>query len=81
MLKIDLHGQNRFEAKINLTSFLVECNLKKIKHASICHGNGKHVLRQVVVETLKNNKFVESYTFAPPWQGGSGITVVTFNYN
>ncbi len=81
MSSIDLHGQNRFEAKVSITSFLKECVIKKVKYAKIIHGDGSNILRDVVVNELKNNSYVDSYTFAHPFQGGSGVTVVTFTYN
>ncbi len=81
MTSIDLHGQNRFEAKVSLTSFLKECITKKVKYAKIVHGDGSNILRNVVVNELKQNPYVESYTFAHPFQGGSGVTVVTFTYS
>ncbi|MFV0288513.1 MAG: Smr/MutS family protein [Mycoplasmatales bacterium] len=80
MLKIDLHGQDKIEAKINMEIFLKECKLKKVKNAMITHGNGKFILRNCVVEILQTKSYVESYTFAPPVLGGTGVTVVTFNY-
>ena len=81
MLKIDLHGKNQFETKVFMQSFLKECTIKRLKYASICHGNGEYIVRGIVIKELQNNKYVKTYTFAPPYLGGSGITIVTFDYN
>ncbi len=78
MLKIDLHGQLKEEARINLLSFFKECEVKKIKHAAIIHGNGKFVLKKLVDEMIIENENIKSSSFAHPSIGGSGTTVIEF---
>lgn len=78
MLEIDLHGQDSFEAKVNLQVFLVECRIKQQKIAKISHGYGKGILRDVVTNELKNSDLVDKFYLAHPNDGGAGITIIEF---
>lgn len=77
-MKIDLHGQLGFEAEVNFTIFLSECESQKVKIAQVSHGYGKLVIRNIVWNILKNRKSVKNYYFAHPSLGGSGITIIEF---
>ncbi len=78
MLKIDLHGQLKEEARINLISFFKECEIKKVRHAAIIHGNGKFVLKRLVDEMILENNYIKSSSIAHPSIGGSGTTIIEF---
>ncbi len=78
MFKIDLHGQLKEEARVNLESFFKECEVKKVKHAAIIHGNGKFVLKKLVDEIILENPNIKSYSFAHPSIGGTGTTIIEF---
>lgn len=80
MFKIDLHGQIESEARINFQVFLVECEVKKLKYASVSHGYGENILRNMIYEILNNHPFIENYQSAHPNDGGAGITIITFDW-
>ncbi len=80
MLKIDLHGQLKEEARVNLFTFFKECEIKKVKHAAVIHGNGKYVLKKLVDQMILDNNNIISSSLAHPSLGGSGTTIIEFKY-
>ncbi len=77
----------RFDDELNIRAERVEPALEKVRdfvleaHAlkspriRILHGKGTGVLRDAVRNYLKNEKRVERYEDAPPYEGGHGVTV------
>ena len=47
-----------------------------ISEFAIIHGKGDGILQQLTHRFLKQNKYVKSYCFAKPEEGGSGKTIV-----
>jgi DNA mismatch repair protein MutS2 len=76
-LECDIRGKRFDEAMNEVISFLDNAVLKNVNTVSIIHGLGTGALRQGVWETLKKYKFVETFDYALPEQGGFGCTVVT----
>jgi DNA mismatch repair protein MutS2 len=52
--------------------------LQNIKQASIIHGYGTGVIRELVQKMLKENRNVEAFRYGGQGEGGSGATIVTF---
>jgi DNA mismatch repair protein MutS2 len=77
----------RFDDELNIRAERVEPALEKVRdfvteaHAlkapsiRILHGKGTGTLRDAVRSYLKNEKRVERYEDAPPYEGGHGVTV------
>ena len=58
---IDLHGMNRYEAKVKIDYFILE-NKKLNNHLiAIVHGKGSGVLKTCVQNILKENKNVKAF--------------------
>lgn len=77
-LSLDLRGERYEDAKILLDRYLDDCQLHNIKQATIIHGYGTGVIRELVQKTLKASRYVESFRYGGAGEGGSGATVVTF---
>lgn len=59
--KLDLHGFNRYQAKIEIETFILEqYKLGKI-YIGIIHGKGEGIVKKATHDTLKNNKYVKAY--------------------
>lgn len=58
---LDLHGMDRDYAKILINEFVNDNYIQKNYNIIIIHGNGTGIIKKVTQETLKHNKFVESY--------------------
>ncbi len=61
LAKIDLHGQDRLTAKYLINDFVNDLEKQKIEIGVIVHGNGQGILKQMTLETLKENKKVVEY--------------------
>jgi len=59
--QIDLHGLDRDYARILVNEFVADNYKLHNKTVLIIHGNGTGILRKTVQETLKHNKYVETY--------------------
>ena len=77
-MSLDLRGERYEDAKILLDRYLDDCQLHNIKQATIIHGYGTGVIRELVQKTLKASRYVESFRYGGAGEGGSGATVVTF---
>ena len=58
---LDMHGMDREYGLIALREFINDNIKMKNKDIVIIHGVGKGILRKMVLEELKNNKYVELY--------------------
>lgn len=76
MHKLDLHGANRYEAKVLVESFLYESYCTKQYFVCIVHGHGDYIIKNEVWDALSASPYVERYEFAPPQFGGAGATIV-----
>jgi DNA mismatch repair protein MutS2 len=73
--ELNLMGASAEEALEEVRSFIAEAQSLKESPIRILHGKGEGVLRRVVRDFLRNDKRVESYHDAQPYEGGHGVTV------
>ncbi|MBN1898677.1 MAG: Smr/MutS family protein [Spirochaetes bacterium] len=66
------------EAELKLMKELDILYLKGIKKIKIVHGKGGGKLKEMVAAYLSRQPFVEGFEQAPYYEGGSGVTIVTF---
>ena len=59
--KIDLHGYDRDSARVMVNDFIDEAYYLNFDKVVIIHGIGSGILKEVVSDTLRRNKKVESY--------------------
>lgn len=79
MKQLDLHGKNRYEAKILIESFIYESYCQKEYFICVIHGYGLNIMYQTLKEILGDKKYqqyIDYYEFAPPQYGGSGSTII-----
>ena len=74
-LQINVRGKTVSEALREIEEYLDQLLLADIRSASILHGKGTGALRSAVQAYLASCAFVSSFGFAPPNQGGDGVTV------
>ncbi len=73
--ELNMRG-DRVEAGLEkLRDFILEARSLNVKSVRILHGKGTGVLRDAVRNYLKNEKYVERYEDAIPYEGGHGVTV------
>ena len=70
---LDLHGLDRDYARILINDFILDNYKLKNRKVIIVHGIGTGIIRKTTMETLKNNKYVETYKLD---NFNSGITIV-----
>ncbi len=80
MTLLDIHGQNQFEARVNIEVFIKQSYELRDYNVLISHGYGKFILKKLLDEILKTNKYVEDSKFAPPSLGGAGVTWVIIKH-
>lgn len=74
-VELNIRGQ-RVEAGLEaLQDFLDESHALKRTGVRILHGKGTGTLRDAVRRFLKDDRRVESFSDAPPYEGGHGVTV------
>jgi len=76
--EISLIGLRVSEAESLLVKALDDAVLGDLPYLRVVHGKGTGALRQVVHEVLAADPRVKRFSFAPPNQGGPGVTVVEF---
>ena len=59
--KIDLHGYDRDSARVSVNDFVDEAYFMNYDKIVIIHGIGSGILREVVSDTLRKNKKVQSF--------------------
>jgi DNA mismatch repair protein MutS2 len=64
------------EAIERADKFLDQALLAEMREIRLIHGHGTGQLRRALAEFLSDHPLVESFTLAPPNQGGGGVTVV-----
>ena len=70
---LDLHGLDRDYARILINDFILDNYKLKNRKVIIVHGIGTGIIRKTTMETLKNNKYVETYKLD---NFNSGTTIV-----
>lgn len=75
-LRLDLRGRSADEALAELDAYLDDCLVGGLPFATILHGKGTGVLRQVVQDHLRGNVHVLSFRDGQPEEGGDGVTIL-----
>ncbi len=75
-LQLDLRGLTVSEALREVETYLDELLRTDILNARILHGKGTGALREAVRSYLASCSFVSSFKYAPPNQGGDGVTEI-----
>jgi DNA-nicking Smr family endonuclease len=80
---LDLHGLTIAQARVELLSFLDECEAAGVRHAIIIHGKGfrskdKPVIKPMVNRWLRAVDKVLAFHSAQPKDGGNGAVYVLF---
>ena len=75
---LDLHGLDRDYARILINDFILDNYKRKNRKVIIVHGIGTGIIRKTTMETLKNNKYVETYKLD---NFNSGTTIVELKNN
>lgn len=76
-MTLDLRGKRYEEAMDLLDKYIDDLLLVGMKQASIIHGFGTGVIRELVQSFVKNNKNISSYRYGGENEGGFGVTVIT----
>jgi DNA mismatch repair protein MutS2 len=77
--EIDLRGLTSDEAEAAVVLAIDEAVLAEQPYLRIIHGKGTGALRERVRRIVESDGRVARSAFAPPNQGGSGVTVVEFD--
>lgn len=73
--ELNLRGARVEEALEQVRDFVLEAHSLKVESVRLLHGKGTGALRDAVRSYLKNEKLVERYEDAVPYEGGHGVTV------
>ncbi|MBX3145497.1 MAG: Smr/MutS family protein [Gemmatimonadales bacterium] len=76
--EVDLRGMRGDEAAVVATAALDAAVLAENPYLRIIHGMGTGVVRDRVRQILKSDRRVARFAFAPPNQGGTGVTIAEF---
>jgi len=76
--EISLIGLRVSEAEPLLVKALDDAILADLPSLRVIHGKGTGALRQRVHEVLSADSRVKRFGYAPPSQGGHGVTIVEF---
>ena len=74
--ELDLRGMRLDEAIHRLQTQLDSAILSGLAFFGVIHGKGDGVLQKGIREYLKESRSVESFSYAPPEDGGYGKTIV-----
>ena len=73
--ELNIRGERVEQGIEKVRDFLLEAHAMKAPHVRIVHGKGTGALRDAVRSYLKDEKRVERYEDAVPYEGGHGVTV------
>lgn len=76
-MTLDLRGKRYEDAKEALDKYIDDLVVVGLKQATIIHGYGTGVIRELVQKFLKKNKNIASYRYGGENEGGFGVTVIT----
>lgn len=76
-MTLDLRGKRYEEAKDLLDKYVDDLLVVGINQASIIHGFGTGVIRELVQNYVKSNRNISSYRYGGENEGGLGVTVIT----
>jgi len=75
---LDLRGLRYEEAYQKLEKYIDDAIYASLHTVSIIHGFGTGVIREMVQNYLKNCPYVASFRYGGAFEGGQGVTIVTF---
>ena len=78
MIELDLHVLTVDEALPRVEEFLYKTFTGGYYEVSIVHGKGTGILRDSVRMYLSKHPLVKSSRRGDDWEGGSGVTIVSF---
>jgi DNA mismatch repair protein MutS2 len=78
-MTLNIRGMYAEDAEEKLRKYLDDAGLAGLEMATIIHGKGTGVLRQLSQRVLAKHPFVVSYAPAHPAAGGDGATEVKFS--
>jgi DNA mismatch repair protein MutS2 len=73
--ELNIRGERVEEGLEKVREFILEAKSLKTSPVRILHGKGTGTLRDAVRNYLKNDRNVERYEDAVPYEGGHGVTV------
>ncbi|MDH4130877.1 MAG: Smr/MutS family protein [Gemmatimonadota bacterium] len=76
--EVDLRGMTGDEAEQVVVGALDAAVLADQPYLRIIHGKGTGVVRERVQQIVRGDRRIKSHGFAPPNQGGAGVTLVEF---
>ncbi len=77
---LDVRGKRADEALHTIEKYIDKCIMLEVKEVKILHGKGNGILRQLIQDYLRTVDFVSSVKDEKVEFGGTGITVVNFDY-
>ena len=75
VFEIDLHGSRPTDALRMLERHIETNHAAGSPWIHVIHGRGTGKLRTAVRDSLGASRFVRRFYFAPPMQGGDGVTI------
>ncbi len=73
--KIDIRGKRPEEAEYRIVKFIDNAYVGNLEKVEILHGKGTGVLKETVIDILREHDKVKNFYFAPVEQGGEGVTI------
>ena len=73
--ELNIRGERVDPALEKLRDFILEAKSLKVPSIRILHGKGTGALRDAVRNYVKNERLIERYEDAVPYEGGHGVTV------
>jgi DNA mismatch repair protein MutS2 len=77
-LEIDLRGLTSDEAEQTVLAAIDAAVMADQPFLRIIHGKGTGAVRDRVQQVVRRDRRVKAHSFAPPAQGGTGVTLVEF---
>lgn len=77
-IECNLIGMNVEDAMYKLDDYLDDVKIHNLNYCRIIHGDGTGKLRKAVHDKLRSEASVKEFHIAPPQEGGTGATIVTF---
>ena len=73
--ELNIRGERVEQGLEKVRDYILEAHSLKVKSVRILHGKGTGTLRDAVRNYLKDDKRVERFEDAVPYEGGHGVTV------
>ena len=74
--KIDIRGTRFEDALDSVEAFLDRALIENVNEVSIIHGKGNGVLRNLVLNKIKEYSAIKHFYHPPQQEGGNGLTVI-----